>query len=49
MFITEEEMKSVLYQYRMNQIAQSDSAVIEQAILAAESEVRSYFEAANEA
>ena len=48
MFITEEEMKSVLYQYRMNQIAQSDSAVIEQAILAAESEVRSYFEAANE-
>lgn len=48
MFISAEEMKSVLYQYRMNQIAQSDSAVIEQAILAAESEVRSYFEAANE-
>ncbi len=47
MFVSSAEMKSVLYQYRMNQIAESDNSIIEQAILAATSEVRGYFEAAN--
>ena len=48
LFVSADEMKSVLYRYRMNQIAESDSSIVEQAILAAVSEVRSYFEAANE-
>lgn len=47
MFVSSAEMKNVLYQYRMNQIAESDNSIIEQAILAAISEVRGYFEAAN--
>ena len=40
-------MKSVLYEYRMNEIVENDIDIIEDAILSAEAEVRSYFEAAN--
>jgi len=47
MFVSSTEMKSVLYQYQMNQIAENDNSIIEQGILAAVTEVRGYFEAAN--
>lgn len=48
MFISSDELKVSLYEYRMNQIADNDIEVIEQAILAAISEVRGYFLAANQ-
>jgi hypothetical protein len=47
MYISIEEMKSVLYEYRMNEIVENDPDIIEDAIMSAEAEVRSYFEAAN--
>lgn len=47
MFITVEEMKSVLYEYRMLEIVENDTDIVEDAILSAEAEVRSYFDAAN--
>lgn len=47
MYITAEEMKSVLYEYRIDEIVENDIDIIEDAILSAEAEVRSYFEAAN--
>ena len=48
MFLTIEEMKSVLYEYQMNEIAESDTDIIEDGIAAAISEVRAYFEASNQ-
>lgn len=47
MFITIEEMKMVLYEYQMMQIAEDDELIINDGILSAVSEVRGYFEAAN--
>jgi hypothetical protein len=47
MFLTVEEMKSVLYEYQMEQIAEGDTDIIEDGIDAATAEVRGYFEAAN--
>lgn len=47
MFITIEEMKAVLYEYQMMQIAEDDELIINDGILSAVSEVRGYFEAAN--
>ena len=47
MFITPEEMKNVLYEYQMMQIAEDDPDIINDGIAAAVSEVRGYFEAAN--
>ncbi len=47
MYISAEEMKSVLYEYQLDQITEDDADIVEQGIMAAESEVRSYFEAAN--
>ena len=47
MFITASEMKNVLYEYQMNEIAEEDTSIIEQGIAAAITEVRSYFAAAN--
>ena len=47
MFITIEEMKTVLYEYQMMQIAEDDELIINDGILSAVSEVRGYFEAAN--
>lgn len=48
MFITIEEMKSVLYSYQMNEIAENDIDIIEEGILAGISEVKSYFTASNQ-
>ena len=36
MYITAEEMKSVLYEYRMDEIVENDIDIIEDAILSAE-------------
>lgn len=47
MFIEVDEMKTTLYEYQMAEIAESDISIIEDGIAAAVSEVRSYFEAAN--
>lgn len=47
MFIDIEEMKSVLYKYQMDEIAENDDSIIQEAILAAIAEVRAYLEAAN--
>ena len=48
MFLTIEEMKSVLYEYQMNEIAEGDDDIIDDGIAAAISEVRAYFEASNQ-
>ncbi|MDR0581448.1 MAG: DUF1320 domain-containing protein [Prevotellaceae bacterium] len=48
MFLTIEEMKSVLYEYQMNEIAEGDDDIIDDGIAAAVSEVRAYFEASNQ-
>lgn len=48
MFITANEMKNVLYEYQLAEIAESDLSIVEQGIAAAITEVRSYFDAANE-
>ncbi len=47
MFILPEEMKVVLYDYQMNQIAENDDDIIDEGIAAAITEVRAYFDAAN--
>jgi phage gp36-like protein len=47
MFLTTDEMKSVLYRYQMDDIVESDESIVEEAIEAATAEVRGYFEAAN--
>ena len=48
MFLTIEELKSVLYEYQMDDIANGDDTVLEDAIDAAVSEVQSYLLAANQ-
>ena len=48
MFLTIEEMKSVLYEYQMNEITENDTTIIEDGILAGVSEVKSYFTASNQ-
>jgi len=48
MFLSIEEMKSVLYSYQMNEIAEGDEDIIEDGILAGVSEVKSYFTASNQ-
>jgi hypothetical protein len=48
MFLEADELKSVLYQYQIDEITEDDSDIVEDAILAAVEEVRSYFEASNE-
>lgn len=48
MFITIEEVKQVLYGYQLNEIADNDEMIIESGILAAISEVKSYFTASNQ-
>jgi hypothetical protein len=47
MFLEIDEMKSVLYQYQMNEIAESDDEIIVDGIAAGIEEVRGYFEASN--
>lgn len=48
MFLEIDEMKSVLYEYQMNEIAESDEDIIVDGILAGVSEVKSYFTASNQ-
>ena len=48
MFLTTEELKSVLYDYQMQDIAEGDTAILDDAIDAAVSEVQSYLLAANQ-
>lgn len=48
MFLTIDEMKSVLYSYQMNEIAEDDPDIIEDGILAGVSEVKAYFTASNQ-
>lgn len=48
MFLTIEELKSVLYEYQMDDIANGDVEVLEDAIDAAVSEVQSYLLASNQ-
>lgn len=48
MFLSTEEMKDVLYSYQMDEIAESDTTIIENGILAGVSEVKSYFTASNQ-
>jgi len=47
MYLELEEMKSVLYQYQMDEIAEGDTEIILDGIQAAIAEVRGYFEASN--
>lgn len=47
-FITENELKSVAYQYQLDQITESDHSIVDMAINAAEEELRSYLEANNQ-
>ena len=48
MFITAEEMKSVLYEYQVAEIVEDDTAIVEDGILAGVSEVKAYFTASNQ-
>lgn len=48
MFITANEMKNVLYEYQLSEIAEQDVSIVEQGIAAAVTEVRSYFDASND-
>lgn len=48
MFLTIDELKSVLYEYQMNNIADGDNTILEDAIDAAVEEVRAYLLAANQ-
>ena len=47
MFIEATEMKVVLYDYQLNEIAENDDDIIDEGIAAAITEVRAYFDAAN--
>ncbi len=47
MFIEENEMKAVLYDYQLNEIAENNDDIIDEGIAAAITEVRAYFNAAN--
>lgn len=48
MFLEIDEMKSVLYEYQMNEIAENDEQIIVDGILAGVSEVKAYFTASNQ-
>lgn len=48
MFLDIDEMRSVLYQYQMYDIADNDDTIIMDAILTATTEVKSYFTASNQ-
>lgn len=48
MFLEIDEMKSVLYEYQMDEIAEGDEQIIDDGILAGVSEVKSYFTASNQ-
>ena len=48
MFLTIDELKSVLYEYQMNDIAEGDTTILEDAIDSAVTEVKSYLLAANQ-
>ena len=47
-FLTIEEMQSVLYEYQMNEITENNEAIVEDAIMSAIEEVKSYFVASNQ-
>lgn len=47
MFLEIDEMKSVLYSYQMNEIAENDDDIIAEGIEAGVQEVKAYFETAN--
>lgn len=47
-FLSVQELQSVLYEYQMNDIAEGDAEVLEDAIDAAVSEVQAYLMAANQ-
>ncbi|MDR2964024.1 MAG: hypothetical protein LBU90_10400 [Bacteroidales bacterium] len=46
-FLEIDELKSVLYEYQMNEIAENDTEIILDGIAAGVEEVRGYFEASN--
>jgi hypothetical protein len=48
MFLTEEEMKSVMYAYQVGEIVEHDPDIVMDGILAGVSEVKSYFTASNQ-
>lgn len=48
MFLEIDEMKSVLYQYQMDEIAEGDEQIIDDGIRAGVAEVQSYFTASNQ-
>lgn len=48
MFITEDEMKTVLYEYQVNEITEDNIEIVTEGIESAISEVKGYFHAANE-
>ena len=48
MFLTIDELKSVLYEYQMNDIAEGDTTILEDAIDSAIEEVRAYLLASNQ-
>lgn len=43
-FATKEDLKNSIYNYQTDQITQSDDSIVQQALLCAEQEVRSYLE-----
>ena len=45
MYLTKEELKSVIYDYQIEQITEDDDDIVEMAIAAAIEEVKSYFTA----
>lgn len=47
MYITVEELKSVLYEYQVREITEDDGTIAEEAIMAAEEEVKGYLVASN--
>lgn len=48
MFITEDEMKSVMYGYQLSEIVEGDSTIILEGIYAGVAEVKAYFTASNQ-
>jgi len=48
MFLTEEEMKAVMYSYQMDEIVEEDSDIIMDGIKAGVGEVKAYFTASNQ-
>ena len=48
MFLTEDEMNSVMYNYQLSEIVEGNPDIVEDGILAGISEVKSYFTASNQ-